>query len=88
MHLTTPVAFIRFVSNNMHPTDYPRMDEWADRMKLWLDSGIERIYFFMHSHEERNSPLLCKYVIDRLNKVAGTHIAPPNLIESSPSLFK
>jgi uncharacterized protein YecE (DUF72 family) len=87
MRLTTPVAFIRFVSNNMHPTDYPRMDEWVDRMKHWMDSGIERIYFFMHCHDERNSPILTKYVIDKLNEVAGTKLLPPNIMDGNQSLF-
>jgi uncharacterized protein YecE (DUF72 family) len=32
MRLTAPVAFIRFVGNDMHQTDFTRIDDWVDRM--------------------------------------------------------
>jgi uncharacterized protein YecE (DUF72 family) len=87
MRLTTPVAFIRFVGNNLHPTDYKRIDDWVGRMKLWIDSGIETIYFFIHNHEELNSPELCKYTIQKLNAATGLNIAEPKLLNDKPSLF-
>lgn len=87
MRLTTPVAFIRFVGNNLHPTDYRRIDDWVSRMKLWIDSGIETIYFFIHNHEELNSPELCKYTIHKLNAATGLNIAGPKLLNDKPALF-
>lgn len=85
--LSTPVAFIRYVGNNLHPTDYQRVDAWIARMKQWIDAGIETIYFFIHNHEELKSPELCRYTIRQLNKVAGTDIAEPMLFNDNPSLF-
>ena len=41
MHLTIPKAFIRYVGNSLHPTDYTRIDVWVERMKYWLDHGME-----------------------------------------------
>lgn len=87
MHLTTPVAFIRFVGNNLHPTDFKRLDNWAEKIKKWLDDGIETVYFFIHNHEELNSPELCKYIIRKLNTVAGLNIAEPKLLNEGMSLF-
>src|SRR6478736_7035547 len=46
MHLTVPKVFIRYVGNSLHPTDYTRIDVWIDRMKYWLNKGIDDIYFF------------------------------------------
>jgi uncharacterized protein YecE (DUF72 family) len=87
MRLTTPVAFIRFVGNNLHPTDFKRIDDWVGRMKLWINSGIETIYFFIHNHEELNSPELCKYTIQKLNAATGLNIAEPQLLNDKMSLF-
>ena len=87
MRLTTPVAFIRFVGNNLHPTDYKRIDDWVGRLKLWIDSGIETIYFFIHNHEELNSPELCKYTIQKLNAAKGLNIAVPKLLNDETLLF-
>jgi len=68
MHLTIPKAFVRFVGNSLHPSDFPRIDNWATRFKKWLDSGIEEIYFFMHMHDEGKSPELTQYVVSEFNK--------------------
>jgi uncharacterized protein YecE (DUF72 family) len=77
MRLTTPEAFIRFVGNGLHPTDYTRVDDWVNRINQWIKEGIEKVYFFMHQHEELHSPELSKYVIQRLNAVCGTQIQEP-----------
>lgn len=67
MSLTTPQAFIRFVGNGLHPTDYVRIEAWVEKIGEWLEAGLERCYFFMHQHDERYSPELCKYLIEQLN---------------------
>jgi len=67
MHLTTKEAFIRFVGNDLHPTDYQRIDEWVQRLKSWLDGGLEKCYFFIHQHEEKHAPILLHYLIEELN---------------------
>lgn len=77
MRLTTPQAFIRFVGNGLHPTDYTRVDAWVERIAMWLEAGIERIYFFMHQHEELHSPELCRYLIRQLNARCKTNIKEP-----------
>lgn len=80
MRLTTPVAFIRFVGNGLHPTDYTRVDSWVQRIKTWIENGIQKVYFFMHQHEEIYSPELARYVIQELNKHCGTSIPEPQFV--------
>ena len=46
MQLTVPKAFIRYVGNSLHPTDYTRSDIWVQRMKYWLGHGLQELYFF------------------------------------------
>jgi uncharacterized protein YecE (DUF72 family) len=80
MRLTTPQAFIRFVGNGLHPTDYARVDSWVSRINEWMQKGIHDIYFFMHQHEEIHSPELCKYVIEQTNLKCGTGLKVPVFI--------
>ena len=80
MRLTAPVAFIRYVGNNMHPTDLVRIDAWVDRIKSWSDKGLREVYFFTHNPEELYSPEMCKYVVEQFNKKCGTELKPPKLI--------
>lgn len=81
MRLTTPEAFIRFVGNGLHPTDYTRIDDWVQRIKSWMEKGIHKVYFFMHQHEEIHSPELSRYLILQLNKHCGTTIPEPKFVD-------
>jgi uncharacterized protein YecE (DUF72 family) len=87
MELSTPQAFIRFVGNGLHPTDYSRIDEWVERLGTWVDKGLESIYFFLHQHDEKDTPVLADYTIKKLNQRLGTNIDLPKFIPKSDSLF-
>ena len=77
MRLTTPTAMIRFVGNNLHPTDYSRIDEWVARLKVWFDAGLQKLYFFVHEPDNTASPELATYLIERLNKTCGLDMKAP-----------
>lgn len=83
MYLTVPKCFIRFVGNSLHATDYTRIDDWVKRLAIWINKGVQEIYFFMHMHNEVYSPELTVYLADRLNEACGLQIKPPHLIQSS-----
>jgi uncharacterized protein YecE (DUF72 family) len=81
MYLTIPKAFIRYVGNSLHPSDYTRTDEWIERMKSWLDKGLKELYFFMHMHDEAYSPELTVYLVDKLNAACNLNLQKPKFIE-------
>jgi len=81
MHLTIPKAFIRYVGNSLHKTDYTRIDAWIERMKYWLDRGLKELYFFMHMHDEAYSPELTVYLVDRLNAACNLSLQKPKFID-------
>ena len=82
MHLSIPKAFIRYVGNSLHPTDYTRIDRWIGRMKYWLDHGLEELYFFMHMHDEATSPELTVYLVDKINRECGLRLIKPEFINN------
>lgn len=67
MRLTTPVAFVRYVGAN-HASDYDRLNDWIERIKVWKDQGLEKLYFFIHQNLEKESPLLSYQFIETFNK--------------------
>jgi uncharacterized protein YecE (DUF72 family) len=90
MHITLPKAFIRYVGNSLHTSDYTRCDVWVERMKHWLKNGMEELYFFMHMHDEATSPELTVYLVDKMNKEMGLNLTKPRFIDpphSQKSLF-
>jgi uncharacterized protein YecE (DUF72 family) len=87
MMLPTPHAFIRFVGNSLHPTDYARCDEWVERIADWKQQGLQSVWFFMHQHDERYSPELCDYVIEKLNAKLDINVHRPQFIDRDKGLF-
>ena len=77
MRLTNPIAFVRYVGAN-HQTDYTRLDDWVERLKLWQEQGIKEINFFIHQNIEKESPLLSAYFIKKLNDELGYNLKIPN----------
>jgi uncharacterized protein YecE (DUF72 family) len=82
MELTVPKAFIRYVGNSLHPTDYTRCDAWVKRMHTWLEHGMEELYFFMHMHDEATSPELTVYLVDKMNKVCNLNLKKPVFVNT------
>jgi uncharacterized protein YecE (DUF72 family) len=81
MFLTVPKAFIRYVGNSLHASDYTRCDVWVERMQYWMDQGLEELYFFMHMHEEATSPELTVYLVDQMNAAMGLDLIKPTFIK-------
>jgi uncharacterized protein YecE (DUF72 family) len=83
MELTVPKAFIRFVGNSLHPTDYTRIDDWVNRIHYWLQQGLKELYFFMHMHDEAYSPELSVYLADKIKAVCGVEVMRPQFVAAS-----
>ncbi len=83
MHLPVSKAFIRYVGNSLHKTDFTRSDAWVKRIKYWLDNGLQELYFFMHMHDEATSPELTVYLVDKLNEECGLNLIMPTFIDKN-----
>ncbi len=81
MHLTVPNSFVRYVGNNMHPTDFVRIDGWVERIKHWIDNGLQQLYFIMHMEEELCAPEMTIYMADKIKAVCGIEVKKPAFIE-------
>lgn len=80
MRMTTPVAFIRYVGANNPQSDRERLDDWINRLRIWISQGLRDIYFFVHQNIEMESPLLSAYFIEKLNNEFGLALPVPKTI--------
>ncbi|MCO5948075.1 DUF72 domain-containing protein [Mucilaginibacter flavidus] len=96
MNLSTTDAIIRFVGaspinvkvegdtslgrSKPHEVDYTRIDEWVERLKVWRDQGLKSVWFFVHQHNERLTPVMCDYLIQQLNAKLGVDVKRPTLL--------
>ena len=67
MRLTTPDVFIRYVGAN-HESDFSRLDDWIERLKIWKNQGMKNLYFFVHQNLEKESPVLSAEFISKINQ--------------------
>lgn len=77
LHLTTATAMIRFVGNDLHPSDYARVDAWVERLQKWFDKGLESVYFFHHQPENLLAPDMTEYFVVRINERCGLDLPIP-----------
>jgi uncharacterized protein YecE (DUF72 family) len=77
--LTSHCAFIRFTGNNLHDTDYTRIDSWVEKLHTWLEKGLSTIYFLLHEPEKALCADLAVYMVRRLSKLRVLQLSLPNL---------
>ncbi|MDR7131028.1 uncharacterized protein YecE (DUF72 family) [Algoriphagus sp. 4150] len=77
MRLSNDAAFIRYVGAN-HASDYTRLEDWVEKIKVWRSQGLQKLYFFIHQNVEKESPLLAEHFINLLNKELGLSLKTPN----------
>lgn len=80
MYLTVPKVYIRYVGNSLHASDYTRCDAWIQRMKYWLDNGVEEIYFILHMGRENKEPEIAKYLAQKCSEILKIVIPVPEFI--------
>lgn len=90
MELPTPKAFIRFVGNGgkfLESSDMKRVDDWVERLGEWLSKGLQEIYFFLHQHDESDTPIIADYTIEQFNQKLGSKLPRINFISKQADLF-
>ncbi len=78
--ITTNKVFIRFIGYDLHESDYRRMDEWADKIKYWIENGISEVYFFLHQENEKNTVVNAAYMAKKINEVCGVDLKLPRFV--------
>lgn len=78
--LTQPVTMVRFVGNNLHPTDYQRIDEWIVQLNTWFENGLQSAYLFTHEPDNLKAPELAEYVVQQAQQLI------PNIKTRGPKL--
>ncbi len=78
--LTIPKAVLRFVGNELHPSDYTRSDAWIQRLKAWQERGLEELYAFIHCGQSECAPELASYWVEQLNTHLHTQLKAPRFL--------
>ncbi len=79
--VTSNTVVIRFVGNNLHDSDYQRLNDWIERLYHWNLNGVENIYFFVHQPQSDLAIDTAIYFAAQLNQ-------KHKIVAKSPQLLK
>ncbi len=79
MRLTTTSVLVRFVGNNLDPTDFTRLDDWAERLSNWFSRGLEACYFFTHEPDNLLAPDLAAAFFEKTKGISGVLSRGPSI---------
>lgn len=85
--ITSNKVFIRFVGNNLHPSDYQRIDSWVATLIDWLNKGITEVFFFIHEPEKHFCADIAAYLIQQMNEKASLCLKPPKIYSANDGLL-
>lgn len=74
--ISAPFTMIRFIGNNLHPSDTVRMNDWATRLKTWSDTGLKQVYFFVHEPDDIRAPEMTQIAIKALQEIGDAALEP------------
>ncbi len=77
--LTTDIVLIRFVGNDLHSTDYERIDAWVKKIKDWIEHGLNQVYFFTHEPDNLLAPELAYYLFKQIQNLGFAKTRGPDL---------
>lgn len=80
--ITSSFSMVRFIGNDLHPSDTSRMHNWSIRLKKWSDLGLNRVFFFVHQPDDLLTPQMTRIAIEHLNKNCGAELAPLTFFEN------
>jgi len=86
MRICSDYLMIRFVGNGLHPTDFERVDEWAQRLKYYISQGVNNIYFFPHEPNNILAPQLADYLYTKITSEIEITTRGPKKIDSPKQL--
>lgn len=62
---------MRFIGNDLHPTDFTRAKSWAAKLKRWKELGLNRFFFMVHEPDDIKTPEMAGWIVAELNKTCG-----------------
>lgn len=65
--LTSLKVLVRFIGNDLHPTDHFRIHDWVSRLQNWMALGLEQVEFFIHEPHDTRAPEQISQFTDQLN---------------------
>ncbi len=75
--ITAPFTLVRFVGNDLLPSDFERLRDWAQRLALWQSLGLLEAYFFVHEPDNLRAPQAAAWFCEQVKTLPGIQTRGP-----------
>lgn len=83
--ISAPFTILRFIGNDLHPSDGPRAQDWSRRLAKWKEQGLQKAFFFAHEPDDIKAPELADIVIENLNRDCQAGLSPIKWVDTTPA---
>lgn len=82
--ISSDFVLLRFIGNRLHPSDFTRAAGWTSRFLRWQETGLRRLYLFIHQPDGAHVPEMTSFFLKTLTE-AGWPMdrTPPNAPQMS-----
>ncbi len=71
--ISSDFVMLRFIGNNLHPSDFTRAETWMQRFAHWKSQGLQRIFLMVHEPDDVSAPEMAQFWTEELEKNLGFH---------------
>lgn len=66
--ISAPFVLLRFIGNELHPSDFARAENWCERLNAWTRLGLQRVFLFAHQPDDIACPEFTEYLVELFNR--------------------
>lgn len=64
--ISADFTMLRFIGNDLHPSDYPRAETWAQTFSRWREAGLQRLFLMVHEPDDILAPEMADFFITKI----------------------
>jgi uncharacterized protein YecE (DUF72 family) len=85
--ISADYSILRLVGNDLHPSDFKRVEQWIRRFESWQVQGLQKVFLFLHEPADIHVPEIANFVLEQLQDIETLKIRPPQLqVQAPPQL--
>lgn len=66
--ISAEFMMLRFIGNNLHPSDYTRTESWIKRIAVWKNHGLRNLFYFVHQPNDLSVPEMTLHLTQRFSQ--------------------
>lgn len=72
--ISADFLLLRFVGNDLDPSDFTRAENWIHRFSQWKQQGLKKIFLIIHQPSDLHVPEMTQFFIQHLNQELDLHL--------------